>query len=348
MWVLLHAWPASVDRFIFRDIAVNVALYIPAGFTGHLAFRRIARPWISVAVPVLICGVFSASVEMAQIFVLSRNCSAVDLLTNIAGAMIGALPAIAPKRVFQSTKRPQMTALVLLVCWFVALWFPLMPVMGRHVLGQKLERFVSEAGVRPVSLLSMFVAWFAVGVLMHAARLRPAARFAIASVALLPLQLFILDRQPDVSETMGALSGAALFAVWKSAPRRVLAGVFLATIVVRGLTPFQFVSGSSPFLLIPFTGFLNMSWQSGVQVIAEKYFWYGTAIWLFRATGMRVRNAIALVAAVLLLIELAQTQIRGHVAETTDPLLAIFAGLSLAAIARRFRVRAVVDAHQVG
>ena len=29
--ILLHAWPAKIDRFAWRDAGVNVLLYFPAG-----------------------------------------------------------------------------------------------------------------------------------------------------------------------------------------------------------------------------------------------------------------------------------------------------------------------------
>jgi hypothetical protein len=116
--------------------------------------------------------------------------------------------------------------------------------------------------------------------------------------------------------------------------RKTTAWAFLATIVFRGLSPFHFSQAAVPFEWIPFSGFLNMNWQSGIQVIAEKFFWYGTAVWLMRRSGIRVIPATALVAVVLLGIEIAQTRLPGHVAEITDPLWAIFTSAAMVAIAR--------------
>src|SRR5271155_2568555 len=39
LWVLIHSWPTAIDRFLFRDIAVNVLIYLPVGVFGFLALR---------------------------------------------------------------------------------------------------------------------------------------------------------------------------------------------------------------------------------------------------------------------------------------------------------------------
>ena len=40
LWVLIHSWPEHIDRFLFRDIAVNVVIYLPVGVFGLLALRQ--------------------------------------------------------------------------------------------------------------------------------------------------------------------------------------------------------------------------------------------------------------------------------------------------------------------
>jgi hypothetical protein len=151
-------------------------------------------------------------------------------------------------------------------------------------------------------------------------------------VALIPAQLFIVDRQPALTELLGAVAGAACFARWRNPDRRVSAWAFLGVLVVRGLVPFEFLPNSGPFSWIPFGGFLEMNWQTGVQVLAEKFFWYGTAIWLLHRARLARGVATGLVTAALLSIEILQTHLPGRVAEITDPLLAVCAGLALAAM----------------
>jgi VanZ family protein len=325
-----------------------VALYIPAGITGNLAFRRYGKAWLSLTAPVAICAVFSASIEMIQVYVPTRDSSCLDLVTNIAGSMIGVLLAVVLEayrtgwRSRDSRKLPtppDRAALALLACWLLWLWSPLFPVLGRTELAHKINIFVKTPVVDPVPFLSALVVWFVAGSLFRAGALRPARRLTAISVALIPAQFFIVDRQPLPAELAGAVTGAACFALFwpmrnthRSAWWKVQAGAFLCVIALRGLAPFEFRPAAVSFSWIPFSGFLNMDWQTGVQVMAEKFFWYGTAIWLLAATGQRIRAATALVAAVLLCIEAAQTWLPGRTAEITDPLLAIFAGFALAAM----------------
>lgn len=352
--LLLNSWPTDLNRFIFRDVAVNVALYVPAGLTGHLAFRKFGRMWLSTGAPVLICAAWSATIEMVQLFVPSRNTSALDLATNVIGAMVGVVLGIVLEDVLalrrsraasrhsrQQPKAADRSAVALLFCWLSWLWFPLFPVMGRTVLRHKADLFVHAPPGQMVPLLSNMLAWIAAGNLLQSARLRPARRLLAISVLLIPAQLFIVGRQPNATALAGAIAGTLCFTfLWalrkthRNAWWRATAWAFLAVIVVRGLAPFHFSADAFPFEWIPFNGFLNMDWQAGIQVIAEKSFWYGTAIWLMRRSGMRVIPATAVVAAFLLGIELIQTHLPGHVAEITDPLWAIFTSIAMVAIAR--------------
>jgi VanZ family protein len=320
-------------------------LYVQAGITGNLAFRKFGKTWLSLTAPVAICTVFSACIEMIQVYVPSRDSSALDLVTNIAGSIMGVLLAVLMEEYrigWQSRKSPispDRAALALLACWLAWLWSPLFPVMGRTELAQKFKIFVQTPVVDPVPFLSAIVVWFVAGNLFRAGALRPARRLTAISVAFIPAQFFIVDRQPLPAELAGAVTGAACFALfwpmrntYGNAWWKTQAWAFLCVIALRGLFPFKFAAAAVSFSWIPFSGFLNMDWQTGVQVIAEKFFWYGTAIWLLAATGRRLRTATAVVAATLFWIEVAQTWLPGRTAEITDPLLAIFAGFTLAVI----------------
>lgn len=351
--MLLHSWTFALNRYIVRDIAVNIALYIPAGIAGNLAFRKFGKTWLSLTAPVLICTLWSASIEMLQLYVPSRTCSAIDLVTNIIGAIIGVSCTALLEDVFllnrahaaadlsrKPRRQPDRAALALLTCWVVWLLFPVFPVMGRYVLNQKLHVFLHSPVMDPLPFLSMAVVWYAAGTLCRAAALRPARWLTVISILLIPAQFFIVNRRPVRAELAGAIAGAAFFALlWqKRTPRgtrywKILAAVFLATIVMHGLAPFRLLTAPVPFSPIPFAAFLNMEWQPGIQILAQKTFWYATAIWLVRASGTRLRTATGIVAVTLLLIEIAQTRISGHTPEITDPLWAIFLGWALHLIA---------------
>jgi hypothetical protein len=136
---------------------------------------------------------------------------------------------------------------------------------------------------------------------------------------------------------LGALAGTALVSFLPPRATRGygVAVAFLAVILVRGLSPFQFAAASQAFSLIPFSGFLADQWQAGMLVLFEKTFFYATAVWLFRHCGMRLWLSAALVAAVLLGIEIAQMHLPGRTAEVTDPMLALIAAFILGRLERR-------------
>ena len=70
----------------FRDIAVNVALFMPLG--AAIAFQ-VAAP-LMIRRAVLAAAALSLVAECTQIFSHSRFPSATDVAANVFGAMIGA------------------------------------------------------------------------------------------------------------------------------------------------------------------------------------------------------------------------------------------------------------------
>jgi VanZ family protein len=82
LWVLIHSWPTHIDRFLVRDIAVNVLIYMPVGVFGFLALRQNCRVAIAVALAVLLALILSSSIEMIQLFDDARECSAFDVQTK--------------------------------------------------------------------------------------------------------------------------------------------------------------------------------------------------------------------------------------------------------------------------
>jgi glycopeptide antibiotics resistance protein len=340
-WILFHSWPAEFDRSIFRDIAVNFVIFIPAGITGHLAFRRRGNRLLALAAPVGISALLSATIEMVQLWVPSRDTNLLDLLVNVAGAITGVILAIALEEAFpavhaSSSRKPaDRAALVLLGCAALWLLFPLMPIMGRTTLRHKLAIFGRADMFDLVTILSFALVWFALGELLQAAGLRPMRKLILFSILVVPARFFITGQRPLPAEIVGAALGALAYLWLRIRSRWILAAAFLGAIVIRGLTPFVLLRRSLPFSWVPFTSFLEMEWQQGTVIAAEKFFWYGTAIWLLRRARVPKLASAAVLAAILLAIEIAQTRIPGHVPELTDPLLGIAAAWSVFVLADR-------------
>jgi VanZ family protein len=87
---LFAPWPPRFTRF---DVEVNLLAYAPLGFFVALAGRRpeLARMTAATGAGLLL----SFAMETMQMFIPTRDASAMDLVCNTAGAGIGGLSAIA-------------------------------------------------------------------------------------------------------------------------------------------------------------------------------------------------------------------------------------------------------------
>lgn len=278
---------------------------------------------------------------MIQLWVPSRDTSLLDLAVNVAGAVAGVILAIVLEDVLPAThsstsrKPADHSALALLGCGALWMLFPLMPITGRYALHFKLASFRHAAVFDPLAILSMAMVWFALGELMQASRVPAVRRLILFSILIVPARVLIIAQRPSPAELIGAVLGAIAYSQVLKPNRWVTAILFLVTIVLRGLTPFVFARETQHFSWIPFGGFLDMEWQQGIILIAEKFFWYGTAVWLLRRVRVPKPVSLALIAILLLAIEIAQIRIPGHVAEITDPLLGLAAGWSVFVLSER-------------
>jgi len=84
---LTAPWPRQVSAF---DFAVNVLGYVPYGFLCVAALYSRTRGVTAFAVALLSAAVLSVALESAQNYLPTRIASNVDVLSNIAGATLGA------------------------------------------------------------------------------------------------------------------------------------------------------------------------------------------------------------------------------------------------------------------
>lgn len=337
--ILLHSWDATPNRYFFSDLIINICLYVPFGMSAFALFRRRHATVFAWVAPVLLGAALSASIEMIQLFEPTRHCSAVDLLANTVGSVIGVLAgwvfeelsairsasAIASKEV--RIHFIDRGALLLLFCFAAYLTFPFFPALSRTAARHKLDVFWQFSWIPTISATAI---WFVAGRLLTASGIPRARRWLAFSVLAIPAQLLIVSRQPLAVQILGASAGVLLYLFWNKRTR-FAAACFVLLLIVRGLAPFHFAPNPIPFSWLPFSGFLAMDWQPGMLILIEKLFYYGAAIWLLRSAGLRLVVAIPIVAATLGFIELAQTEIPGRNSEITDPLLALLMGALLKA-----------------
>lgn len=335
--ILLHAWHPAYSRWFFRDIVVNVCLYIPLGFAAYMVFRGSRMPLLRFYGPVLLGLVLSASMELAQLYTPSRDTSLIDLITNVIGSAAGVAVAVLFEKMagpIPRRSRPfrvDRAALMLVFCWLAWLLFPFFPVLGMFVLIRKVAAFVAAPLFVPLPVLSAAAIWFAAGLLLASAGIRLVKPLLGLSVLAVPAQLLIVERQPVPSDLLGAIAGFFLFALRPEAKpiTKTEAWAFLAVVAIRGFSPFRFAAAAAPFTWIPFAALLNSEWQFATLTLLGKILYYTTAVWLLRKTGMQLWLATAIVAALLALIEATQTHLPGRTPEIMDPLLALLMGFVL-------------------
>lgn len=352
-WILLHSWSVEFSRRDVADFCVNVALYIPLGMAGYLSFRR-----RRMAGPVVLGMLLSASIEMTQLFTPGRVCSAVDLVNNTLGSIAGVFCG----RVFERLAQPGLqvlgqwktvdrAALALLFCRAASLLFPMFPVTSLPLLLRQFVLFAHGPWFQAMPFLSATVAWLVTGRLLQAAGVRSAELCLGLSLLLVPAQFIIIDHHPAPVDFLAAISGWLLFVFigWLRGGALWWAFGFLTLLLTRGLMPLpSMLVHPQEFNWIPFGPLLKMNWQAGMEILLEKTFYYGTAIWMVRATGARWRIATPAVAAMLAAIEAVQMWLPGRTPEITDPLMALLIGgglyvLSANRVARRRQMVAVSD-----
>jgi glycopeptide antibiotics resistance protein len=174
----------------------------------------------------------------------------------------------------------------------------------------------------------------ALGVLLAAAlRKRPTAQTIL--VACWAAHLMSLRFEGWAAEIIGLLIVANLalpertrrWGVWTAA-------ACYAGVLIRGLRPFVFAHSTGPFFWVPFAGFLAYQSEYALGTLFAKIFWYGSAVWVLRRLGVAWWLAGAAAAMELGVIEVLQRRMPAHVAEITDPLIALLLAAAFWSISR--------------
>jgi VanZ family protein len=334
---LLRQWTWSLDRWVLRDVVINVLLYAPLGAAACLSVVRRHSRWAALGFAVAFAAALSASMEMLQAYIPGRNTSMLDVVSNMAGAAAGAIAALALRTRIERLTAPHAgpkgdtAAGFLLATWAAYQLFPLFPSLNRTKLSAELWRLAHPLVVSPVEIWASAAEWYAAGLAAEAFAGRRGPAWLWAAMLCLPVRLVVADRHVAVEEVLGAALGLLLL---RAAPRPSRAGALWllgSAVAARGLMPFHFRSRPMPFSWIPFAGSLgNATWIAAAVVLLRKFYNYGALAWLLRGSGMSWHVAGLLLAAALMALETAQRWLPGHSPEITDAMLALVAAFVLA------------------
>jgi hypothetical protein len=111
--------------------------------------------------------------------------------------------------------------------------------------------------------------------------------------------------------------------------------VLCISIVVGRLEPFHFAATARPFGWLPFRSFLVGSISIDTVALMEKFFLYGSLVWLAAEALLPLWLSTLGVASLLFATSVAETYLPNRTAEITDTVMAVIIGLLILPFRRR-------------
>jgi VanZ family protein len=313
------------------DALANILLYTPFGFFFCLGRRRIGRLILTTATG----SVMSLCLELAQFYDPGRVTSFSDFATNTLGTLLGGLAAIAVGDRFRLpfvghvATAPAPT--LLLLSWLAYRLYPYVPSTDLHKYWNALKPLVLTPSLTGYDLFRQTAIWLTVFVLIEAILRRRLSAFIapLFAVAVLCAKVLIVGIVIRLADPAGAALAFAIWLLLLLLPARLSTGmaalVLLAYVTALRLEPFEFQADGREFGWIPFRSLMQGSLRANTLAFLEKFFLYGSLVYLLgNALGRRLPAAL-LIAALLFATSWAETWLPGRSAEITDALIALIA-----------------------
>ncbi|MGH7053083.1 MAG: VanZ family protein [Stellaceae bacterium] len=333
---LLESWarpPSSLG-----DALANLLLYVPFGFFATLARRRgPLRRFATVTVAgFLLC----TAIELAQFYDRGRVANLSDVYLNTFGTMLGASIAVAFAGRWHGPRVQgicgQPVAILLIATMLGYHLFPYVPTIDLHKYWQSLKPVVLTPELAPYPVFYYFALWLITSRLVAVVMPRR-ARLAVVLFAafVLASKIVIVSLVVTAPELLGAglgVIGAMLLPRRGRGASLIVAVVLGALIIVERLEPFTFHATAARFGWIPFKSLMGGSLAVNIQSFFEKFFLYGSCVWICREAGLRLSHAAAMTALVLFATSYAEVYLPGRSAEITDAVMALLAAAVIAAL----------------
>ena len=336
---------AAGQAVSLADLLGNVSLFVPFGLFAMLAQSEHRAAGARLAVTMLGAAILALLLQFAQLWLPSRVASLLDVAWNLAGAAGGAALASVALSAARLSPAAHLwhdplarVAGLLLALYLLGELVPLVPTLDVNQL---------HAALANVLLTPR---WQTLDALWHGARLLAAATMLGAILParrVLPIlgplaltvvlgHVVVVGRHADLSLTSGLLGGCLAWSILEHRPARqrraLVALLLLVTYSARAVIPFEFAVGSRDFNLVPFADLLQGSQLINLQAFLPRAFVFGALLWL---AAPAVRAGATMLAAWVLLLELAQTGLADRSPSVTDAVTVILIGHLLAtALAR--------------
>jgi VanZ family protein len=324
-WALLSRPPPL--RSLRGDALANLALYAPLALAIAIALGARWRGWITA---VLLCGLLSATMELAQAFTPRRVTNVWDFVLNLTGAAIGATLAPLVVRLLRVPRAglppADGFALLLLACWLATRLHPYVPSLDigewRASLAPLWRQDVDWPRAVRLALL-----WWCACRLLEAAVPRGASLVPTMVAGVVAAAVPISDRVMAPADLVGAAAGLLLWALLRRGRLgdwALLAGI-VAAILLDGLAPYTFTAMQRDFSFVPFRALMRGGWGNGMQALLHKGFLYGALICVLLRLGARIAVAGAVAAVFALGVSIAKMWLPGRTADNTELLIALAA-----------------------
>ncbi len=326
---LLRSW---ADRPGRGDFLSNILLYTPLGFFGVLALRNEVGPAKRAGATLLLGTVLCVAMELTQYYDEGRVTSFDDVYANVIGTAIGAVAGIT---IGDGVRWPLLREIalnripaLLLFAWVGYRLYPFVPTIDLHKYWNALKPVILYPSLTSYDLLRHTAAWMTIYMLIETIgrRQRPWLLLPLFTGAVLFAKVLVITTVLSVAEIAGAGVAYALWLLlYGSARSRILVATLLLglAITAQRLEPFQFHAAASPFGWIPFLSFMRGSTEIDVMSFLEKFFLYGSLIWLLGEAGLPRRSSAIAAAALLFVTSLAETHVAHRSAEITDTVMAL-------------------------
>jgi len=318
------------------DILSNIVLFIPYGVIGMMPGGDANNGGQRFFKLLFGGAVFSLLLQIGQLWLPERSPEVQDVFWNVIGILLGGFLLI-NNVIAQNFNKFEVNLKLsfpklLLVAWLATLWIPFVPTLDLQSVKDALKPLFFEPEFEFTQLLFQMSAWLIFIGLWQS--LKPAF-FSVKNIywflpVSLIIQLFLVGGQLSLSEVAGGGLALIIQWIWRveyEHKSKLLLTLLLFTIMLDGITPF--VTGYNDFIWLPFEGFLTGSMLVNASVLSEKFFLYGSILWLGASSGYSWRRVWLLSSCWLLIIECIQSFQMMHTAEITDILYFLIIALYL-------------------
>jgi VanZ family protein len=339
----VEAWNGFFSyRHFFTSIGDelgNIALFIPFGWFGILAFdRNGAAPWRFFLVGIL-GGALALALQIAQIYLPARSPAMADVLWNLIGTLLGLLiGSVGPESsIFRNLgfAKGSQGSLAIMAIWLLAELSPLIPSLDLQQIKNSLKPlFLSQ-------IPAIGPAFFHAGGAVLAGRLmedRPGRsglrEYIFLLLAVAAGKLVILYQHLDAASFWGLTMGGV---VWLALRRRrepyrahIIAGFLFAAYLAFSFAASEDAEGGGRFNWTPFAELLTSSMLSNLQGLVQRTFFYTGLLWLFWSVANKTFTPLCILLTVCVgFVETAQTWLAGRHGDITDPLLVVLFGFAM-------------------